>query len=118
MALVRLPGLIDTHVHLREPGGEHKEDLDSGTAAALAGGVTLVLDMPNTQPPIVDGQGLATKRRLARQKARCDVGFYVAATADNAAEAAALAGRAVGLKIYLDETYGPLCIQEASGLLE
>lgn len=111
MGLVRLPGLIDPHVHLREPGGEHKEDLASGTAAALAGGVTLVLDMPNTQPPIVDGRGLALKRRLARQKARCDVGFYLGATADNAAAAAALAGRAIGLKIYLDQTYGPLRIQ-------
>jgi dihydroorotase len=111
VGLLRLPGLIDGHVHLREPGGEQKEDLDSGTAAALAGGVTLVLDMPNTQPPIVDGDGLATKRRLARQKARCDVGFYVGATAENAAGAAALADGAVGLKIYLDQTYGPLCIQ-------
>ena len=119
MGLLRLPGLIDAHVHLREPGGEHKEDLDTGTAAALAGGLTLVLDMPNTQPPIVDGEGLAAKRRLARQKARCDVGFYLGATARNAApadkpaSAAALAGRAVGLKIYLDETFGPLRLQAA-----
>ncbi|MFN2227330.1 MAG: amidohydrolase family protein [Anaerolineae bacterium] len=111
MTLVRLPGLIDPHVHLREPGGEHKEDLDSGTAAALAGGVTLVLDMPNTQPPIVDAETLALKWRLARQKARCDVGFYLGATADNAAAAAALAHRAVGLKIYFDQTYGPLRIE-------
>jgi dihydroorotase len=111
MSLLRLPGLIDGHVHLREPGGEQKEDLDSGTAAALAGGVTLLLDMPNTQPPIVNGQGLATKRRLAQEKARCDVGFYLGATAQNATGAAALAGRAVGLKIYLDQTYGPLRIQ-------
>jgi dihydroorotase len=111
MSLLRLPGLIDGHVHLREPGGEQKEDLDSGTAAALAGGVTLLLDMPNTQPPIVNGQGLATKRRLARQKARCDVGFYLGATTQNAGGAAALAGRAIGLKIYLDQTYGPLRIQ-------
>jgi dihydroorotase len=114
MSLLRLPGLIDGHVHLREPGGEQKEDFDSGTAAALAGGVTLVLDMPNTQPPIVDGRGLATKRRLARQKARCDVGFYLGATAENATQAAAVARGAVGLKIYLDQTYGPLRIQ-ASG---
>jgi dihydroorotase len=114
MGLLRLPGLIDGHVHLREPGGEQKEDLDSGTAAALAGGVTLVLDMPNTQPPIVDGQGLATKRRLGREKARCDVGFYLGATAENAARAAALARQAVALKIYLDQTYGPLRIQASA----
>ncbi len=114
MGLWRLPGLIDGHVHLREPGGEQKEDLDSGTAAALAGGVTLVLDMPNTQPPIVDEQGLATKRRLAREKARCDIAFFLGATAENAVEAAALARRAVGLKIYLDQTYGPLRIQASA----
>jgi dihydroorotase len=114
VGLLRLPGLIDVHVHLREPGGEQKEDLDSGTAAALAGGVTLVLDMPNTQPPIVDGEGLAMKRHLARQRARCDVGFYLGATAENAAGAARLAGRAIGLKIYLDQTYGPLRIRAAA----
>lgn len=52
--IVRLPGLIDVHVHLREPGATHKEDFMSGTAAALAGGVTMVLAMPNTNPPLVD----------------------------------------------------------------
>ena len=114
MATVRLPGLIDVHVHLREPGGEAKEDLDSGTAAALAGGVTMVLDMPNTRPPITGAPGLETKRRAAARKARCDVGFYLGATAGNAAEAASLAGQAVGLKIYLDATYGPLRLYDPS----
>ena len=52
--LVRIPGLIDVHVHLREPGATHKEDFASGTAAALAGGVTMVLAMPNTQPSVTD----------------------------------------------------------------
>ncbi|HIC93410.1 MAG TPA: dihydroorotase, partial [Anaerolineae bacterium] len=52
MALCTLPGLIDVHVHLRDPGGTHKEDFHTGTAAALAGGVTAVLDMPNNFPPI------------------------------------------------------------------
>jgi len=51
---VRLPGLIDVHVHLRQPGAEYKEDFSSGTAAALAGGVTMVLCMPNTKPAITD----------------------------------------------------------------
>lgn len=52
--IVRLPGLIDVHVHMREPGAEYKEDFQSGTAAALAGGVTMVLCMPNTKPTITD----------------------------------------------------------------
>jgi carbamoyl-phosphate synthase/aspartate carbamoyltransferase/dihydroorotase len=115
MAMVRLPGLIDVHVHLREPGGEAKEDLASGTAAALAGGVTMVLDMPNTLPPITGAEGLAAKRQAAARQARCDVGFYLGATADNAAEAASLAGQAVGLKIYFDATYGPLRLHDPSG---
>ena len=114
MATVRLPGLIDVHVHLREPGGEEKEDLASGTAAALAGGVTMVLDMPNTHPPITGARTLAAKREAARHKARCDVGFYLGATAGNAAEAASLAGQAAGLKIYLDATNGPLRLNDPS----
>lgn len=117
MAILRLPGLIDVHVHLREPGGEAKEDMTSGSAAALAGGVTLVLDMPNTTPPVVDGAMLARKQRLARQKALCDIGFYLGATGSNADEAASLAGQAVGLKIYLGQTYGPLRIQDLAALL-
>ena len=56
--LVRIPGLIDVHVHLREPGGTHKEDFASGTAAALSGGVTMVLAMPNTHPTITDKAAL------------------------------------------------------------
>ena len=56
--MIKLPGLIDPHVHLREPGATHKEDWDSGTAAALAGGFTLVLAMPNTQPPVSDRAAL------------------------------------------------------------
>jgi dihydroorotase len=112
-----LPGLIDVHVHLREPGGEHKEDMISGTAAALTGGVTMVLDMPNTSPSIVDAAALDLKRQLANQKALCDVGFYVGATGTNALEAAALAGKAVGLKIYLDQTYGPLRMRDLPALL-
>ena len=55
---MKLPGLIDPHVHMREPGATHKEDWDSGTAAALAGGFTTVLAMPNTRPPVTDGDTL------------------------------------------------------------
>ena len=114
MTALRLPGLVDVHVHLREPGGEHKEDLTSGTAAALAGGVTMVLDMPNNYPPVVDAGELASKQRAAGEKALCDVGFYIGATTANAAEAASQAGQAIGLKIYLNQTYGPLRMHDAS----
>ena len=57
--ILRIPGLIDPHVHMREPGAVHKEDWSSGTAAALAGGFTQVLAMPNTNPPVVDAPSLA-----------------------------------------------------------
>jgi carbamoyl-phosphate synthase/aspartate carbamoyltransferase/dihydroorotase len=117
MAKLRLPGLIDVHVHLREPGGEHKEDISTGTAAAIAGGVTMVLAMPNTYPPLIDAQALARQRQLVERKALCDVGLYIGATKDNAKNAAALAREAVGLKIYLDQTYGPLQMRDLAALL-
>ncbi len=109
---MRLPGLIDVHVHMREPGGTHKEDWDSGTAAALAGGFTAVLAMPNTQPAITDVSTLAASLDAARAKARCDYGQYLGAGPDNVAGAAALAGRVPGLKMYLDQTYGPLRLDD------
>ena len=109
---MRLPGLIDVHVHLREPGGTHKEDWDSGTAAALAGGFTTVLAMPNTQPPVTDAATLDLALAAARSKARCDYGQYLGAGADNVETAATLAPRAAGLKMYLDQTYGPLRLDD------
>lgn len=117
MTALRFPGLIDVHVHLREPGGEHKEEISTGTAAALAGGVTMVLDMPNTSPPLVDAKALAAKRELIERRALCDIGLYVGATETNAPEAARRAGEAVGLKIYLDQTYGPLQMRDLASLL-
>lgn len=116
MPILRLPGLIDPHTHLREPGATHKEDFDSGTAAALAGGFTTVLVMPNTNPPIVDAQTLDLALQLARAKARCDVGIFLGATAANAATAARLAGQACGLKLYCDQTYGPLRLDDLAAL--
>lgn len=110
----RLPGLIDVHVHLREPGATHKEDWESGTAAALAGGFTIVLAMPNTQPAITNGENLALALEAAVNKARCDYAQYLGGSADNASTAATLAQRAAGLKLYLDQTYGDLKLDEAS----
>ena len=109
---MRLPGLIDVHVHLREPGGTHKEDWDSGTAAALAGGFTAVLAMPNTQPPVTDAATLALALAAAQSKARCDYAQYLGAGADNVETAASLAPAAAGLKMYLDQTYGPLRLDD------
>jgi len=112
--MLRLPGLIDPHVHLREPGATHKEDWDTGTSAALAGGFTLVLAMPNTKPPIFDGETLDLALAVAKQKARCDYAQYVGAGPDNAATLAALAPQAAGLKMYLDMTFGQLRLDDMS----
>ncbi|KAI4798412.1 hypothetical protein KUCAC02_022074 [Chaenocephalus aceratus] len=106
--LVRLPGLIDVHVHLREPGAEHKEDFSSGTAAALAGGVTMVCAMPNTSPAITDANTLALVQKLAKAGCRCDYALYLGAASDNAAILPSIASQAVGLKMYLNDTYSTL----------
>jgi carbamoyl-phosphate synthase/aspartate carbamoyltransferase/dihydroorotase len=110
--MITLPGLIDPHVHLREPGATHKEDWDSGTMAALAGGFTLVLAMPNTQPPVTDGDTLTQALNAARHKARCDYAQYLGAGPNNAEKMASLASRSAGLKMYLDQTYGELRLDE------
>jgi dihydroorotase-like cyclic amidohydrolase len=112
--LLVLPGLIDPHVHLREPGAEHKEDFLSGTRAALAGGFTTVLAMPNTRPALTDRGALAQARALAASKAVCDVGLFVGATADNATKAAKLEG-AVGLKLYMGSSTGSLLVADLAG---
>jgi dihydroorotase-like cyclic amidohydrolase len=116
--MLKFPGLIDVHVHLREPGAVHKEDWDSGTAAALAGGFTVVLAMPNTTPPITDKSTLHQTLELARRKARCDYAQFIGAGADNASSLAELAGQVAGSKMYLDQTYGPLRLDELTLWME
>jgi carbamoyl-phosphate synthase / aspartate carbamoyltransferase / dihydroorotase len=115
--MLRLPGLIDPHVHLREPGAVHKEDWGSGTAAALAGGFTIVLAMPNTQPPIVDAASFQLGEE-AQKKAHCDYAQFLGAGPDNMAEIASLASEAAGLKMYLDQTYGQLRLDDMTLWME
>lgn len=109
--LAILPGLIDVHVHLREPGGEHKEDFTSGTRAALAGGVTTVFGMPNTNPPIVDASTLADAHHRASQKVVCDYGLFIGGTPANAHDVAT-AEDAVGLKLYIGSSTGDLLVDQ------
>jgi carbamoyl-phosphate synthase/aspartate carbamoyltransferase/dihydroorotase len=116
--MIKLPGLIDPHVHLREPGATHKEDYDSGTASALAGGVTMVLAMPNTKPPIFDESTLDDVLAVAKTKAHCDYAQYLGAGPDNAAEAARLAPKAAALKMYLDSTFGQLRLDDMTLWME
>jgi carbamoyl-phosphate synthase/aspartate carbamoyltransferase/dihydroorotase len=118
MTTLRLPGLIDVHVHLRAPGATHKEDYATGTAAALAGGFTCVLDMPNNTPPITNAETLAAKKALARSQARCDYGIHLGAGDDNVETAHTLAPQVTGLKMYLDQTFGPLRLDDLDSLLK
>jgi carbamoyl-phosphate synthase / aspartate carbamoyltransferase / dihydroorotase len=110
--MLKFPGLIDPHVHLREPGQTHKEDWDSGTSAALAGGVTMLLAMPNTKPPIFDAGTLDLALEAARSKARCDYAQFLGAGPENSEAAASLARRSAGLKMYLDSTFGELRLDD------
>ena len=110
--MIKLPGLIDVHVHIREPGATHKEDWESGTAAALAGGITAVFAMPNTNPPIIDAQSLSTSLSSARMKAMCDYAQFLGAGPDNFTILPKLGKYAAGMKMYLDQTYGQLRLDE------
>ena len=116
--MIRLPGLIDPHVHIREPGGTHKEDWDSGTAAALAGGFTTILAMPNTRPPVTNPDTLQMALTAAQAKARCDYAQFLGAGPDNYDHLQSLSPLTVGLKMYLDQTYGPLRLDDMSLWLE
>jgi len=112
MTTITLPGLIDVHTHLRVPGGEHKEDFRSGTAAALAGGITFVLGMPNTTPPLATVAALDQARVLAARDALCDVGLFAGASAAHIQELPELAPHAAALKIYLNDTFGTLRVDD------
>lgn len=106
--IIRLPGLIDVHVHMREPGAVHKEDFQSGTAAALAGGITMVLCMPNTKPAITDAAAFELAKKIADKNSRCDFALYAGASTYNAIEISKLAPSCAGLKMYLNDTFTTL----------
>lgn len=109
-----MAGAIDTQVHFREPGLEHKEDLATGTAAAIAGGVTSVLEMPNTQPPTLDAAALADKLARAGGRARCDHAFYVGASPSNVDSLAALERLpgCAGVKLFMGSSTGGLLVAD------
>lgn len=114
--LVKLPGLIDVHVHLRVPGGEHKEDFHSGSAAALAGGFTHVMAMPNTHPPLITLEKWQEIQQQAIQEGLCEVSMYCGATAASLDELKLLGQHAPALKLYLDQTYSELKVSDSQEL--
>jgi dihydroorotase len=115
-----LPGVIDTQVHLREPGLEHKEDLATGTKAAVLGGVTAVFEMPNTKPNTVTQADLEDKIRRARGRAWCDIAFYVGATPDNFGALPELERQrgCAGVKMFMGSSTGTLLVADDSAVLQ
>src|SRR3990167_10228084 len=104
MKTLRLPGLVDIHVHLREPGQTYKEDFYTGTLAALAGGYTTVFDMPNNSVPITTAKRLQQKITLAKRKAVCNIGFHFGSLGNNLGEFSKVSKQTFGLKLYLNMT--------------
>jgi carbamoyl-phosphate synthase/aspartate carbamoyltransferase/dihydroorotase len=112
-----LPGLADVHTHLRVPGGEQKEDFRTGTAAALAGGITTILAMPNTSPPLATPDVMRATYEQAQSDTRCELGLFAGASPEYIEQLPALAQYAVALKIYLNDTYGPLRVDDIPTLM-
>jgi dihydroorotase len=115
-----LPGVIDTQVHFREPGLVHKEDLESGSRAAVLGGVTAVFEMPNTVPLTTTPEALAHKLALARHRMHCDFAFWVGGTHANAAHVAELERLpgAAGIKVFMGSSTGDLLVADDAGVTE
>jgi dihydroorotase len=113
-----LPGVIDTQVHFREPGATHKEDLETGSRAAVLGGVTAVFEMPNTNPSTTSAAALADKMARAKGRMHCDFAFWVGGTADNwrdIPELERLPG-AAGIKVFMGTSTGSLLVADDAGV--
>lgn len=105
-----LPGGIDPHVHFRDPGLSYKEDFESGSRSAIFGGITCVLDMPNTEPPIVDRNSLVAKKEHIKGRSYCDYGLLAAITEKgNPSE---VADSVAGYKLYMGSTTGNILVND------
>ena len=113
-----LPGLIDPHVHLRDPGDPAVETIPTGTRAAVLGGLAAVFDMPNTSPSITTAERLAWKQGYVEGAAWCDMGLYVGASRANIGELAGLEGErgVCGVKVFAGSSTGDLLIEDDAGL--
>mgnify|MGYP006270774125 CR=1 FL=1 len=114
--LLVLPGLIDAHVHLRGQGKAYKEDFYSGTAAAAAGGITTVLDMPNNEPVTMNAEALKNRIRIAKRKILVNVGFYSEFPRNMKEIEDVVEEGAVAFKLFMTEQVGGLNIDEDSAL--
>lgn len=114
--IVRLPGLVDVHAHLREPGATQKEDFSTGTKAAIAGGYTTVLDMPNNPDSIVTPEKLEEKIKLAKGRIFCDLGFHFGGSKMAVPFFDKVKDKVFGLKVYMNHTTGNLLIESLKEL--
>ena len=114
-----LPGAIDSQVHFREPGNEHKEDLATGSLAAILGGVTAVFEMPNTSPPTTSRAAIEDKLARARGRMHCDHAFYAGATPQNIGALAELERMpgVCGIKAFLGSSTGTLLLNKEEDIL-
>lgn len=110
-----MPGVIDAQVHFRDPGATHKEDLGSGSRAAVRGGVTSFLEMPNTNPPTVNQDALNAKLKTAAQKCVANYGFFIGATPDNL-EDINTASPVCGIKVFMGSSTGSLLVDDERDL--
>jgi dihydroorotase len=112
-----LPGIIDDQVHFREPGMTHKADIGSESLAAICGGVTSYLDMPNNSPPCVDRDGLLAKRSIAERTSAANYGFYLGATNTNIDEIRAIrSADACGIKVFMGASTGNMLVNDEQTL--
>jgi dihydroorotase len=112
-----LPGMIDDQVHFREPGLTHKGNIHTESRAAVAGGVTSFMDMPNTRPPTVTHEELANKYAIAREHAAANYAFYFGATNDNIEAIRTLApGQACGVKVFMGSSTGNMLVDDDATL--
>ncbi len=113
-----LPGAIDTQVHFREPGLEHKEDLESGSRAAIMGGITAVFEMPNTNPATTSEAALADKIRRATGRMHCDFAFWIGGTHENTEALPELERlpAAAGVKVFMGSSTGDLLVEDDAGV--
>jgi dihydroorotase len=113
-----LPGVIDTQVHFREPGNEHKENIESGSHSALLGGVTSFFDMPNTKPSTSSQEAFEDKLRRAEGRSWCNYAFYIGATPENVEDLPRLEQLpgCAGIKIFMGSSTGSLLIDDEAVL--
>ena len=113
-----LPGVIDSHVHFREPGLTHKEDLESGSRGAVLGGVTAVFEMPNTEPTTSTPEAIADKVKRAQHRMHCDFAFYVGATRENTRDLGDLERLpgVAAVKVFMGSSTGSLLIEDDDGV--